>query len=146
MLSRVSWTATYDGTYSVRRLPVRDPSEPVNVLFDFTASANSVSGPSLGVFVDASPAGGSGTDLSVLDVRVSELNPAQVIARLSGGTPLNDYGLRCVVTADSGDSMVLTAILPVRALPGYAQRQTPFFDYSNAANSCYLTLHSVGGI
>ena len=122
MLARVSWLATYDGTPTVRRLPVKDRTESIVIRFDFSAASAAVSNPAIGVFVDRSPGSMADTSLALL-ATVSPTDAAQILVRVSGGLQLVDYGIRCTVASDQGDTLVLTAVLPVRALPGYAAQQ-----------------------
>lgn len=102
------------------RLPVKDPSESVVVLFDFSREAASIA-------IGASPVTcevqwTATEDLAPQNVltgaaEISASSPAHVLQRVSGGVDLTDYALRCVGTSPSGDVLVVAAVLPVRKQP-----------------------------
>lgn len=106
---------------STTRLPDKAPAESVVVSFDFSAEASAVSTPSVTCSVkwaaavttaDPSPA-------SVLQgaPQISGTNPAVVLQRVQGGLHRNDYLLSCVALDAAGNTLMVSAVLPVRESP-----------------------------
>jgi len=99
-------------------LPVKDTSESVVVLFDFSKETASVSAPVVTCSVNWSNSSDANPS-AVLSgsPSINGANAAQVFQRVQGGVDLTDYALRCVAVAANGDILTVAAILPVRKLP-----------------------------
>ena len=102
------------------RHPPKDPVESIVVAFDFAKEATSIT-------LGATP-----VTCAVFWTTTSDSNPSailsgaasisgtvatQVLQRIIGGVDMTDYALRCTATNQSGDVLVVAAILPVRRQP-----------------------------
>ena len=103
------------------QVSIKDPAEEVTVVFDFSGLTESVTEPAVSVAVgwyanemtpDATP-----NNILFGAPQISEDNAAHVLHKIVGGLRLHDYKLRCVAEAENGDTVLVTMILPVRALP-----------------------------
>ncbi len=136
ILTRESWVARHG--QPARRLPIKDATEAIEVLFDFGSYASTITSATVWAFVDR--------DAVVDTAPGAMLSGAPVIAgpvvtqAVTGGLAGNDYGLRCVVTTPSGEQFVAVAVLPVRHFNGQSSG-TSFnasADFGDARNSMYV--------
>lgn len=96
------------------RLPVKGTHESVVLRFDFTSSgAAQVTVQTMEVSVEM----GVGVDPAVSSFVTgsSQVNGAVVLQRIAGGVDGLDYRVECTVTTDTGDTLSLASIVPVRA-------------------------------
>lgn len=94
-----------------KRLPYIDFQESVVVSFNFAKVAESIS---LVMNPTAKLVRGKDTTPSAVLVGNAEISGTSVLQRVKGNGLKADYSLRCTVMDESGDTLVLAAILPVR--------------------------------
>ena len=96
-----------------KRLDIKDPEESVLMEFDFSDAAASVS------LIECKAEAVRNVDdnaNAILDADAvdNSVNGAKVFQRIHGGLDKVNYGVECKVLTDTGDILLLAAIVPVR--------------------------------
>jgi len=96
------------------RLPVKGTHESVVLVFDFSASsAASITVQLMEVSIEL----GVGVDPNVSSFATGapQVSGTKVLQRVTGGVDGLDYRVECTVLTDTGDTLSVASIVPVRA-------------------------------